>query len=132
MLTRAIITAVDLNSSKVQIRIPWLEGIENSENSPTSNQDLTWASILCIPGIEIDYQPGDIVVVGFEDNNIGRPIVIGFLKLIGKEIDTKLYCKMKELEVQDSLIAPSNTTIGRSDYQDIFNAIESDSGEENP
>lgn len=129
MLTRAIITAVDLNSSKVQIRIPWLEGIENDSSSTVSNEDLTWASILCTPGIEVDYQPGDIVIVGFEDNNIGKPVVIGFLKLIGKELDTKLYCKVKELEVQDSFIAPTNTVIGNSSYQEMFTAIERSQGE---
>lgn len=129
MLTRAIITAVDLNSSKVQIRIPWLEGIENDSSSTVSNEDLTWASILCTPGIEVDYQPGDIVIVGFEDNNIGKPVVIGFLKLIGKELDTKLYCKVKELEVQDSFIAPTNTVIGNSSYQEMFTAIEKSQGE---
>ena len=124
MITRAIITDVDLSIGKVQIRIPWLNGIENSGVSPMADNSLSWASIICIPGINIDYKVGDIVVVGFEDNNIGKPIVLGFLKLKNKEMESRLYCDFKELKVEDSFVAPENTTIGKTEYSQLFDSVE--------
>ena len=123
MLTRAIITDVDLTVGKVQVRIPWIDGIENSTVSPMSNQNLSWASIVCIPGIEIDYQVGDIVIVGFEDNNVGKPIVIGYLKLSMTDMPAKAYVVAKELTVEESLNAPTNTNIGDISYNDLYNNI---------
>ena len=117
MITRAIITDTDLSIGKVKIRIPILEGI--GENGGT-----TWASIIYIPGINVNFQVGDIVEVGFEDNDVGRPIVLGFLKLRDRDIESRVYTTIKELVVEDKFDAPTNTTIGKTPYQELFDSID--------
>lgn len=117
MITRAIITDTDLSIGKVKIRIPILEGI--GENS-----DTTWASIIYIPGINVNFQVGDIVEVGFEDNDVGRPIVLGFLKLRDRDIESRVYSTFKELKVEEKFDAPTDTTIGKTSYQDLFDSVD--------
>lgn len=117
MITRAIITDTDLSIGKVKIRIPILEGIGE-------NGDTTWASIIYIPGINVNFQVGDIVEVGFEDNDVGRPIVLGFLKLRNRDIESRVYSTFKELKVEEKFDAPTNTTIGKTYYQDLFDSVD--------
>lgn len=121
MVTRAIITDTDLTNGKVQIRIPWLDGIASTSSAITNN-NLCWASICCFPGMDIDYKVGDVVIVGFEDNNLGRPIVLGFLKLSQTTMDSRIYLRAKEASIEEKLTAPLATTIGVTEYQKIFDA----------
>lgn len=118
MITRAIIIDKDLNIGKLKVRIPILDGIGDGGISTN------WASIIYTPGLDIDYQIGDIVIVGFEDNDIGSPIVLGFLKLKNTKIDSRIYETVKELKVEDNFLAPLNTTIGKTSYQKLFSSIE--------
>ena len=126
MVTRAYITETDLENSRVRVRMPIFDGIPNSTDSILGDYDLCWATILYTPGIEVNYQVGDVVVVAFEDNNAGLPIVIGFLKLRGenKNIPSRVYATFKELTVEDTMVAPTKTTIGVTDYSKIFNATD--------
>lgn len=127
MVTRAYITETDLENSRVRVRMPIFDGIPNSTDSILGDYDLCWATILYTPGVEVDYQVGDVVVVAFEDNNVGMPIVLGFLKLRGRRINSRVYATVKELTIEDSLVAPTNTTIGITDYSKIFNVTDSNS-----
>ena len=119
MITRAIIIDKDLSIGKVKVKIPILQGIGDG------GIDINWASIIYFPGIDIDYQIGDVVEIGFEDNDAGKPVVLGFLKLRNKEIDSRIYGTFKELNIEDKFEAPTNTLIGKTSYQELFNAIES-------
>ena len=126
MVTRAYITETDLENSRVRVRRPIFDGIPNSTDSILADNDLCWATIRYTPGIEVNYQVGDVVVVAFEDNNAGLPMVIGFLKLRGenKNIPSRVYATFKELTVEDTMVAPTKTTIGVTDYSKIFNATD--------
>lgn len=125
MITRAIIIDKDLSIGKVKVKIPILQGIGDG------GIDINWASIIYIPGIDIDYQIGDVVEIGFEDNDAGKPVVLGFLKLRNKEIDSRIYGTFKELNVEDKFKSPTNTLIGKTSYQELFDAIESTKIKEN-
>ena len=129
MLTRAIITNTDLAHGKVQVRIPWLEGVYNSGVAPMADNNLMWASIIYIPGINVEYKQDDVVIVGFENNDVGMPIVLGFLKLSSGEIDSRVYSTMKELTVEDKFTSPDNTIIGRTEYSEIFTAYNKSEGQ---
>lgn len=87
------------------------------------NAELNWAAIVCIPGLEIEYKVGDIVVVGFEDNDLGSPIVLGYLKLSNTKLESRLYGEFKEVQVTDSLVAPTNTLIGKTPYSEINRVV---------
>lgn len=125
MITRAIIIDKDLSIGKVKVKIPILQGIGDG------GIDINWASIIYIPGIDIDYQIGDVVEIGFEDNDAGKPVVLGFLKLRNKEIDSRIYGTFKELNVEDKFESPTNTLIGKTSYQELFDAIENTKIKEN-
>lgn len=120
MITRAIITDLDLKSSKAQVHIPLLDGITNN------NSNAHWASIIYTPGLDINYKIGDVVEVGFEDNDVGKPIIIGFLKLVGdvSSTESRLYGNFNELNVANQFNAPTNTIIGKTDYQKLFDSVE--------
>lgn len=123
MVTRAYVEDVDLTNSRVKVRIPIFDGVQNSVDSTINDYNLCWASLVWTPGINVDYRVGDVVVVSFEDNNIGRPIVIGYLKLIGSNDDSKIYATIKELNVSDSFSSPTDSRIGVTDYSEIYESI---------
>lgn len=123
MLTRAYITELDLEHSKVRVRMPWIDGIENSSGYQLYDSDLCWATIMYTPGIEINYNINDVVIVGFEDNNVGRPIVLGYLKLDGVDLDKELHINATDLTVSSKANLPLNTNIGKTPYEEIFNSV---------
>lgn len=118
MITRAIIEETDLSIGKVRVRIPILEDTRNSY------ANTLWASIIYIPGLNVDYKVGDVVEVAFEDNDLGKPIVLGFLKLRTREIESRIYAVTKELEVEEKFKAPLDTTIGKTTYQKLFDSVD--------
>ena len=125
MITRAFVDQVDYKLNKVRVNIPILDGIRNTENATLRNSEYRWASILYIPGMEVHYKPGDIVIVGFEDNDLGSPIVLGFLKLSDNNIDeSRIYLDSVELTATNKFTAPEETVIGKTTYQEIFDVVE--------
>ncbi len=121
MITRAQIEDVDHTNCKVRVRIPRLDGISTEPNS-TKDIELCWASILYIPGVEVQYKKDDIVVVGFEDNDLGKPIVLGHLQLRNVQPTSSLYGTFKQLKVTETFEAPISTTIGVTSY-DLLNKV---------
>ena len=125
MITRAIITELDLASSKVQVRIPLLENASSvSKNSKSAGRRLEWASILYTPGINVEYKVGDVVIVGFEDNNVGLPVVLGFLKLRNRDLGARVYGDFVQLNVSGKFTTSTNTILGKTSYQSLFDAVD--------
>lgn len=125
MITRAIINKIDYESNKIRVRIPIYDGAQNSQES-TSDDDLSWASVLCIPGLTIGYKIGDIVIVGFEDDDIGKPIILGYLRLVNGESDeARISANLNNLTVNDKLSTSTNVKFGKLTYEQIFNKVES-------
>lgn len=128
MLTRAIVvevgTAITHHESKVKVRMPIINGIEGLRGA-TANEDLSWASIMTVPGLEVQYKEGDVVIVGFEDNNLDYPIILGHLKPIGNQVNkgARIAGEVQTLNVEDSFKAPLDTTIGKTNYSSIFGTI---------
>ena len=124
MITRAIINKIDYESNKIRVRIPIYDGAQNSQGS-TSDDDLSWASVMCLPGLTINYEVGDIVIVGFEDDDIGKPIILGYLKLANGESDkAKISANLDSLVVNDILSTSTNVKFGKLTYEQIFNKVE--------
>ena len=132
MLTRAYIEEIDYATSKLRVRIPTLNGVKESTASTPSNQ-LEWASILQVPGIELDYKVGDVVVVGFEDNDLSSPIVLGFLKLAegsDKAAQDRLYINAVNLSVSGNVTLPTDITFTSPttgtqalSFEDLWNSV---------
>lgn len=117
MITRAYV--VDIKPGYVKVRIPIFNGIDKSAKGYIRDEDLYWATTDCIPGVETNYAPGDVVMVAFEDLDRGRPIVVGHLKsalldkmnTIGPEINAST------LNVSGRVILPKDIKIGNITYE---------------
>lgn len=77
MITKGIVEDVS-NPYYVKVRMPIYDSIEGSRDS-TLNKDLNYAAICSIPNTSNVVNKGDIVFIGFEDDDIGKPIIIGHL-----------------------------------------------------
>lgn len=77
MVTKAIIEDID-DIYSVKVRIPMYDSTPEFTDS-TKTADLSSAIICTLP--QTSYVPavGDIVLVAFEDNDKGKPVIIGCL-----------------------------------------------------
>lgn len=77
MIQRGIIEQI-LDKYLVQVRIPVYDKAKSS-SAGTKTSDLA-KSIICVsPGTEVNYVLGDVVLVGFENDEISKPVVLGLL-----------------------------------------------------
>lgn len=72
MITKAIVTEV-IDKYKVKLTIPVLA------NDDTLSSGVPYAITCTIPNLNITFRVGDVVIVGFEDNDYLKPIILGFL-----------------------------------------------------
>ena len=128
MLTRAIVVEVGkINTEheyKLKVRMPIINGKQDEKGS-TADADLSWAAIMSIPGLDVQYREGDVVIVGFEDNDLDYPLVLGHLKVRGNIVNqgARVSGDMQSLTVEDRFNAPTSSIIGKTNYNSIFNSI---------
>ena len=109
MLTKAIIEQV-ISQYEVRVRIPLYNKAADAINC-TPKEQLCIAST-CIPaGQSYNYNVGDIVYVSFEDNDISKPVVLGFLYSANKPITTSDILA-RDLSVDGEAILSKYTSIG--------------------
>ena len=77
MITKAIIENIN-SPYEVVVRIPLFNSVSTFSQS-TKSVNLNSAIICTMPQCNFIPQVGDIVFVAFEDNDIGKPVVIGCL-----------------------------------------------------
>lgn len=74
MLTKAIVQSVDYTKNQCRVRIPLFENASRNVNIIEAD-----AQFSIVPGIYNSYIPGDIVFIGFEENKMEKPIILGKL-----------------------------------------------------
>lgn len=134
MILKGIIEEI-IDNKTVLLRIPTLNGLRGSRNN-TVTSDLYEASAVSIPGIDSTFNYGDIVAVGFLNNRVDYPIILG--KFIGSEQAEGYYCpgttikslnnptlSLSELKVDNSAKLPADTIIGQHSYKDLLAKLES-------
>lgn len=110
MLCKAIIES-KLSKYKFKVRIPSLhKGVESIGATPTQSIPSAIASISA--GVYPALKTNDIVLVGFEDDDIDKPVIVGLLFTenaykVGSDICTD------SLEVRVNTILPEETQIGK-------------------
>ena len=82
MLTKGIVEEV-VSQYQVKVRLPIFNKSKDAIGA-TPKEELSDAIICTLPNSILGLQVGDIVIVGFEDNNTNKPIVLGCLS-----VDTK-------------------------------------------
>lgn len=119
MITRGIVVDTRDNGNKLKIRVPILDGLAGAPGS-NSDSDLSWASAVCFSGIRVKYQVNDVVVVGYEDNNIDTPIVLGHLTLLNKEMPSRVEGSFMDLE--SNALDVNYTVEGTTDVKNLIKA----------
>ena len=77
MITRGIVEKL-LDRYTIKVRMPILNRMKQNSNSILSD-DLNEAVVSVPPNFDPNINVGDVVFVAFEDNNFGKPVVIGYL-----------------------------------------------------
>ena len=121
MITRAIVEdQVDLYHYRV--RIPIFDKIDTAPIHTDFN-DLCIATISSAKGINNNISVGDIVFVGFEDNNASNPIIIGQLYREALTKDNQAFLSVSNLTALDTAQLPTNTFIGNITYNQLVQAL---------
>lgn len=116
MITKAIIEEV-ITPYSARVRIPIYNKSKDAPlHTPTS--ELAIARVCALPNFHVNMRKGDIVYVGFEDNDQGKPLIIGYLQ---NELEQKSFCDItvNSLTAKVSLSAPKDTTIGQVSKESI-------------
>jgi hypothetical protein len=74
VLTKAIIQSIDYTKNTCRVRIPLFENASRNINMIEADAQLN-----IVPGIYNSYKTGDIVFIGFEENKMELPVILGKL-----------------------------------------------------
>ena len=116
MLLKAIVVEV-IDQYSLRVRIPRYDKI-NTAFLPTDDKDLSIAPICSPPGIIPIYNPGDIVIVGFENDLQNMPIVLGQL-FCEKNSGSSTSMRCDSLEVTVDAQLTSDIKIGDVEYSEL-------------
>lgn len=107
-LTKSYI--VERVSNKYRVRIPIYHGIEGSAGS-TETSNLPLATVCSLKGSTNIYTAGDIVYVFFEDNDLGKPVILGSL-IASEKSKTNIDLDIDNLLVSGKAVLPEDTSVG--------------------
>lgn len=119
MVVRGLVEAISDNTH-VKVRIPKLNKSENAVGA-TPTSELATAVISAPPGYHPKIRRGDAVIVAFENDDEGSPIVLGLL--FNPNSKTKADAVLDSLEVAVNAVLPVETTIGELSSDNIATLI---------
>ena len=116
MITKGIIVKV-VDKYRVQVRIPVLDKIATAPLA-TPDSELSTAIICTLPNCIVNPHVQDIVIVGFEDNNLSKPIILGYL--FSEYANATLpSLNLSCIDVKSTARLSEHTTIGNVTAQEI-------------
>lgn len=109
MITKGIVEEV-ITQYKIKVRAPMLDRIDMVGLS-TSAENLNIATICSLPNLDMNIKVGDVVFIGFEDNDYSKPIVLGTLY---RSAASDTYCDLilNSLNIVTEANLPAMTSIG--------------------
>lgn len=117
MITKAFIQDV-INPHTVRVRIPMYNKLDGTQGS-TPKSELPLAPICTVANIINDPHPGDVVFVSFEDDDLSKPIVLGYLSLANMGLSyTDIVCD--DLEAKGEIRLSEDMVVGEIKYENIF------------
>lgn len=120
MITKGIIEEIT-TPYFVKVRLPIFDRLQDSKNStPTNN--LNNAIICSLPNSNNQLSIGDIVLVGFEDNDTSKPIVLGHLYKESLS-NTKIDLDLRKLSTNSTTRLFEQTYIGKVTPEEIQTLI---------
>lgn len=109
MLAKAFIQEV-ISPYSLRVRIPSVNKIEGV-NGATPNNELYVAAVCSNPNFVINAHVGDVVILGFEDDDISKPIVLGYLST-NKSMETLTNMHCDEFKADGDISLSGQTSIG--------------------
>lgn len=109
MITKGIVEDI-LDEYMVKVRMPFIDSIKDAKQStPTSL--LNDAIICSLPNSNPNLNINDIVIIGFENNDLSKPIILGHLY---RETASESYIDLitRQFTVNSICKLPYQTTIG--------------------
>ena len=120
MITKGIIEEI-LSPYSARVRLPIFDSIKDAQNS-VSTGNLRVASICSLPNCTNLLGIGDIVFVGFEDDDLGKPIILG--NLVKEQPSTaNPSINSYSLNIDNSVNLPGAVSINNTDNIDLTQLI---------
>ena len=116
MLTKAYIQEV-LSSHSIRVRIPLYNKIEGVEGA-TPNNELHTACVCTLPNFITNPKAGDVVIVGFEENDVSNPVILGYLSTSSTN-QSLVDVLCDSLTVKGDTLLDEYTTIGEVKPENI-------------
>lgn len=116
MVTKAIIESVE-DIYSVKVRMPTLDSIPEYAGA-TSVNELSDAIICTLPRSSYIPEVGDIVIVAFEDNDLGKPIILGCLFKETNNI-SQVNLEVNDLKVTSHVSLSKDIDIGDISYNEL-------------
>ena len=109
MITKGIVEEL-VTPYKIKVRIPVFDSIDGAKGA-TPNTQLSVATLCSLPNSKNILAKGDVVFVGFEDNDIGKPVILGHLY---RDIDSASFLDLttRLFTTTSSTRLSKDTTIG--------------------
>ena len=106
MLTKAIIQNIDHTKNICRVRIPLFENASRNVNIIEAD-----AQFSIVPGIYNSYKVGDIVFIGFEENSMESPVILGklFVSASAEAAATRGNLSGNALSITDTAQLPYST-----------------------
>ena len=114
---------LEVGQNLIEVRLPIFEqpGMPFSGGSASS---IFRANICCSPGTVNVYDVGDCVVVGFLDNKMANPIILGKLYTASTPSEAPTNTtNSASLVVTDKAVLPMNTKIGNLSLGDLLQTM---------
>lgn len=120
MITKGIIEEI-LSPYSARVRLPIFDSIKDAQNS-VSTGNLRVASICSLPNCTNLLGIGDIVFVGFEDDDLGKPVILG--NLVKEQPSTaNPSINSYALNIDNSVNLPGTVSINNTDNIDLTQLI---------
>jgi hypothetical protein len=118
MIVRGIIEEV-LDNNHAKVRIPTIHKSSNAVGS-TPNNELPVALICTLPGYSVNIRRGNAVIVGYENDDEGSPVILGLISSAEtNNSDADLLVESIEVKVNTKL--PKETSIGDISKESLQN-----------
>ena len=123
MITKAIVEE-KINQYQYRVRIPIFDRVNDSPQH-TDFKDLAIATVSTPRGINNNIQVGDVVFVGFEDNNASQPIILGHLYREQLTKEDQSFLNISQINVSGHAQLPLSTRIDNLNIYDEIVSLES-------
>lgn len=125
MLVKGIIETIDNDGYSAKVRVPIYNKLQTDlDGTPT--KDLDTAAIASLPGISPGYKIGDVVMVDYENDDVGAPIITGLLHCENQSGSTSdINCNTLNVNINYALPNTANDTSGNTMTSDTITALSS-------